>query len=92
MNTLFDRKVDRPTPEPPVAAPRRTLRARLRRPLMVAFPILLASALRERGAGDVELEEHPLLELGHRVESVVGHHTGRQRRPPATGSEMPKRA
>jgi membrane fusion protein (multidrug efflux system) len=42
MDTQFDRMVDRRTPESSGVMPGRTLRERLRRPLMVAFPIILA--------------------------------------------------
>ncbi len=42
MQTLLDRKVDRPAPEPPVSVPRKTFGQRLRRPLLVVVPIVLA--------------------------------------------------
>jgi membrane fusion protein (multidrug efflux system) len=45
--------IDRPIPEPTAARPRRTLKARLRRPLMIAFPIILATA----GAAEYLVEE-----------------------------------
>ncbi len=41
MDAQFDNPVDRPAPEPSVVVPRRSLRERLRRPLMVALPIML---------------------------------------------------
>src|SRR5271165_6269111 len=44
----FDDTVDRPAPEPSVVVPERPLRERVRRPLMVAFPIMLAAV----GAGE----------------------------------------
>src|SRR5437868_2476303 len=39
----FEGAVNAPTSELPTAVPRRTLRQRLRRPLMAAFPIVLAA-------------------------------------------------
>ena len=50
----FDNTVDRPAPERSTVAPGRSLRERLRRPLMLAFPIMLAVV----GAG-VYLAEEP---------------------------------
>ena len=43
MDTQFDRALDRPIPQSTAVIPRRTLRERLRRPLMLAVPILLAT-------------------------------------------------
>ena len=43
MDTQFDRALDRPIPQSTAVMPRRTLRERLRRPLMLAFPIILAA-------------------------------------------------
>jgi membrane fusion protein (multidrug efflux system) len=48
QTTQFDNTVDRPAPEPSAVTPGRSLRERLRRPLMVAFPIMLAAV----GAGE----------------------------------------
>ena len=42
MDTQFDRAIDRPIPVSTAVMPRRTLGERLRRPLLLAFPILLA--------------------------------------------------
>ena len=42
MDAQFDNTVDRPAPDPSAMVPKRSLRERLRRPLMVAFPIMLA--------------------------------------------------
>jgi membrane fusion protein (multidrug efflux system) len=42
VETLFDRVVDIPTSGPVAAKPARSIRERLRRPLMLALPILLA--------------------------------------------------
>ncbi len=42
MDAQFDNTVDRPAPEPSAVVPGRSLRERLRRPLMIAFPIMLA--------------------------------------------------
>ena len=42
MDAQFDNTVDRPVPDPSAMVPKRSLRERLRRPLMVAFPIMLA--------------------------------------------------
>src|SRR5258707_2416249 len=42
MDTHFEGMVTVPASEPPAAKPRRTRRQRLRRPLLVAFPIVLA--------------------------------------------------
>ena len=53
MDTQFDRAADRPIPESTAVKPRRTLRERLRRPLMLVFPIVLAAA----GAADYLAEE-----------------------------------
>jgi len=50
MDTQFDSALDRPMP---VSRPARTLGERLRRPLMLAFPIVLAAA----GAGKYLAEE-----------------------------------
>jgi len=44
MDTHFEGVMNEPTAELEIAAPRRTLRQRLRWPLMAAFPILLAIA------------------------------------------------
>jgi membrane fusion protein (multidrug efflux system) len=44
MDTQFDRAVDRPIPELTVARPRKPLKERLRRPLMLLFPLILAGA------------------------------------------------
>lgn len=44
MDTHFDSAILEPASQPADAKPRRTLRQRLRRPLMLAFPILLAAA------------------------------------------------
>jgi len=44
MDTQFDRALDRPLPASIAVGPRRTLAERLRRPLLLAFPILLAAA------------------------------------------------
>jgi membrane fusion protein, multidrug efflux system len=43
MNTQFEGVVDRPVTGLPVAKPRRTLKQRLRWPLMVALPLVLAA-------------------------------------------------
>ena len=42
MDTPFEGAVSEPVSALPAAMPRKTLRQRLRRPLLVAFPILLA--------------------------------------------------
>jgi membrane fusion protein (multidrug efflux system) len=54
MEALLARAVDRLATDRPAAMPGRTLRERLRRPLMVAFPILLAVI-----GGAVYLAEEP---------------------------------
>ena len=43
MDTQFDRAIDRPIPVSTAVKPRRTLRERLRRPLMLAVPLMLAA-------------------------------------------------
>jgi len=48
MDAQFDNTVDRLAPEPSAVMPRRSLRERLRRPLMVALPIMLGVV----GAGE----------------------------------------
>jgi membrane fusion protein, multidrug efflux system len=44
MDTQLERAADRPAPDPTGARPRRTLRERLRWPLMVSVPLVLAVA------------------------------------------------
>src|SRR5580698_2080567 len=43
MDVQLERAVDRPTPELPAIKPTRTLGERLRLPLMVGFPLILAA-------------------------------------------------
>jgi len=43
MDTQFDRAIDRPIPELTAVKPRRSLRERLRRPLMLVVPVILAA-------------------------------------------------
>ncbi len=53
MDTQFDRAVDRPIPVSTAVKPRRTLKERLRRPLMLAVPIVLVAV----GAAEYLAEE-----------------------------------
>ena len=53
MDTQFDRAIDRPLPVSTAVMPGRTLRERLRRPLMLAVPIFLAAV----GVAEFRAEE-----------------------------------